>query len=83
MVCAGCGRARGLEQHVVRGAKAAKVTLFNNEQFDCIVKGAEPDKDLALLQVVGRKWPWRPVTVGSSSSLQVLPGPEEGQFSGF
>lgn len=61
------------EQHVVRGAKAAKVTLFNNEQFDCVVKGAEPDKDLALLQVVGRKWPWRPVLLGSSSGLQVAP----------
>ncbi len=56
---------------MVRGAKAAKVTLFNNEQFDCVVKGAEPDKDLALLQVVGRKWPWKPVTVGSSNALQV------------
>ena len=57
---------------VVQGAKTAKITLFNNQSYDAELKGAEPDKDLAVLKIL-RPAKCVPISVGSSSGLQVTP----------
>ncbi|KAK9810085.1 hypothetical protein WJX72_004555 [[Myrmecia] bisecta] len=57
--------------HVIQRASAAKVTLYNNETYNAVLRGAEPDKDLAVLKIEGGPLPFRPVSVGSSHSLQV------------
>ena len=59
---------------VVRGAQSAKITLFNNQSFDAELKGSEPDKDLAVLKIVRpSNAKFVPISVGSSSGLQVWP----------
>lgn len=57
---------------VIRNAKAARVTLWNNKTYDATLRGVEPDKDLAVLKIQNPgNEPLRPVGVGSSSGLQV------------
>ena len=57
---------------VVRGAKSAKITLYNNQSYDAELKGSEPDKDLAVLKITQpSNAKFVPISVGSSSGLQV------------
>ena len=60
--------------HVVRGARAVQVTLFDKRTINAKVVGADQDKDVAVLQLdlaeeeVGKLLP---AEVGSSSNLVV------------
>lgn len=50
------------------------MTLHNNETYDAVLQGAEPDKDLAVLKIVGRSSDtFSPISVGTSSNLQARP----------
>ena len=55
---------------VIRDMSSVKVTLVDNRSYDAVVRGVEPDKDLAVLKIQS---PPRltPISVGSSSGLQV------------
>eukprot|EP00884_Botryococcus_braunii_P003646 jgi/Botrbrau1/13282/Bobra.27_2s0005.3 len=60
--------------HVIRGAAAIKVTLIDSSTYPAKLLGGDPDKDVAVLKlqapdnvVSGLK----PVTVGTSTNLQV------------
>jgi S1-C subfamily serine protease len=59
--------------HVVRGAAALKVTLYDQTTYDAKVLGADPEKDTAVLQLQGVPpgKSLQPVSLGSSSDLQV------------
>ena len=54
---------------VIQDATRAKVSLADNRSFDAVVKGVEPDKDLAVLRIQGPPG-LTPISVGSSSGLQ-------------
>ena len=58
---------------MIKDSTSIKVTLVDNRSFDAELRGAEPDKDLAVLRI---KSPpnLTPVLVGSSSGLQVRLG---------
>jgi hypothetical protein len=69
-----CKVAWGVRTQVIRNAQSARVTLWNNETYEASLQGVEPDKDLAVLKI--KNLPpaaMRPVSVGSSSGLQVCP----------
>ena len=55
---------------MIKDSTSIKVTLADNRSFNAELRGAEPDKDLAVLRI---KSPpnLTPVLVGSSSGLQV------------
>lgn len=64
--------------HVIRNAQSAKVTVtskdgLSTKTFKAIVKGVDPDKDVAVLTIDGNGWPWKPIELSpkSSSKLQV------------
>lgn len=57
--------------HVIQGASKITVTLSNQESYDAILVGTEPDKDLAVLKLAQAPSDLRPIKVGSSSDLQV------------
>lgn len=67
--------------HVIRNAKGAKIIVTDEDgkmsrTYDAKVTGVDPDKDVAVLQVDnGDSVPWRPITIGTSTGLQV------GQFA--
>jgi S1-C subfamily serine protease len=57
--------------HVISGARAARVRLFDGRSFDATLIGASPDHDLAVLQIkVPSNLP-QPIPIGTSSDLQV------------
>jgi S1-C subfamily serine protease len=57
--------------HVIRGAAAAKVTLYDHSSWDARLAGAYADKDLAVLTITAPKEKLRPIVIGSSQDLQV------------
>jgi S1-C subfamily serine protease len=57
--------------HVLQGAHAARVTLADHSTWDARLVGAEPDKDLAVLQIAAPAERLRPLPVGTSADLRV------------
>jgi S1-C subfamily serine protease len=61
--------------HVVRGAAAIRVALYDQSTYNATLVGADPEKDVAVLQLQGltpaRAAALRPVVLGSSSDLAV------------
>jgi S1-C subfamily serine protease len=55
--------------HVVEGASALRVTLFDGDRLDARVLGAAPEFDLAVLDVEGEDLPT--LELGDSDALQV------------
>jgi 2-alkenal reductase len=57
--------------HVVEGASQIEVTFMNGETVDAELVGADPDADLAVIQVDGPETTLQPVTLADSSQVQV------------
>ncbi len=57
--------------HVIEHANKAIVTLSNGEKYPAKLIGTAPDYDIAVLKIDGNKGKLSPVTIGSSSHLQV------------
>jgi len=57
--------------HVVQNAQAAEVTLADGSTWRARPVGAEPDNDLAVLKIDAPRKHLRPISVGSSSDLEV------------
>ncbi len=57
--------------HVVYGANSIKVTLADRSEHKAVVIGADPDHDLAVLQVQAPGDALVPVVVGGSNDLRV------------
>ena len=56
-------------QHVVSGASALKVTLYNGETYDAAVIGGDSDYDVAVIKVDAENL--TPVTLGNSADVNV------------
>jgi S1-C subfamily serine protease len=57
--------------HVVYGASSIKVTLADRSEYKAALIGADPDHDLAVLQIQAPDDALSPVTVGTSHDLRV------------
>lgn len=57
--------------HVVYGASSIKVTLADRSEYKAALIGADPDHDLAVLQIQAPDEALSPVTVGTSHDLRV------------
>jgi S1-C subfamily serine protease len=57
--------------HVVYGASAIKVTLADRSEHQARVVGADPDHDLAVLQIQVPETMLEPLAIGSSQDLRV------------
>jgi S1-C subfamily serine protease len=57
--------------HVIQGAPAARVTLWNHKTYEARVVGVSPAHDLAVLRISAPKTELQPIVVGTSSDLQV------------
>jgi S1-C subfamily serine protease len=57
--------------HVIYGANAIKVTLADRSEYPAKVVGADPDHDLAVLQIQVPDTMLEPLAVGSSQDLRV------------
>ncbi|HVU89644.1 MAG TPA: trypsin-like peptidase domain-containing protein [Pirellulales bacterium] len=57
--------------HVVEGAKAIEVSLYNGQSYSGKLVGADPSSDLAVLSIEAPPDSLFPVTIGDSSSLKV------------
>ncbi|KAL6750928.1 trypsin-like cysteine/serine peptidase domain-containing protein [Haematococcus lacustris] len=57
--------------HVIHQASTAQVTLANNQKYTASLRGAEPDKDLAVLKIDAPSGVLVPVEVGVSNRLVV------------
>jgi S1-C subfamily serine protease len=57
--------------HVIQGASGARVTLADQSVWDAQLVGAAPDQDLAVLYINAPKQQLAPMTIGTSSDLQV------------
>jgi S1-C subfamily serine protease len=57
--------------HVIYGANSIKVTLGDRVEYKAAVIGADPDHDLAVLQIQAPDDVLSPVTVGTSQDLRV------------
>ena len=57
--------------HVIQGASGARVTLADQSGWDAKLVGAAPDQDLAVLYINAPKQQLAPMTIGTSSDLQV------------
>jgi S1-C subfamily serine protease len=57
--------------HVVRGADAARVTLWDQSTYNAQAVGVYPDKDMAVLWINAPKSKLHPIEVGTSHDLQV------------
>ncbi len=57
--------------HVIYGADAITVTLADRTDYKAKVIGADPDHDLAVLQVQAPESALQPVSIGNSQSLRV------------
>jgi putative serine protease PepD len=61
-------------QHVVDGATSVKVQFFDGKTVSATVVGTDPSTDVAVLKVASLPSNVKPLTTGSSSSLQVGDG---------
>ena len=57
--------------HVIYGAHAIKVTLADRSEHQAKVVGADPDHDLAVLQIKAAEHLLEPLAVGASHDLRV------------
>ena len=57
--------------HVIYGADAIKVTLADRSEHQAKLVGADPDHDLAVLQIQGSDGQLEPMVIGSSHDLRV------------
>ncbi len=57
--------------HVIYGADSITVTLADRTEYKAKVVGADPDHDIAVLQIQTSEVTLQPVTIGSSQSLRV------------
>ena len=57
--------------HVVEGAERVTLVFADREELEAKVIGADPDSDLAVLEIQGNKDRIRPVVLGDSDALQV------------
>ncbi|NBR29058.1 MAG: PDZ domain-containing protein [Betaproteobacteria bacterium] len=57
--------------HVIQGASVARVTLFDQSEWNAKLVGAFPDRDLAVLRIDAPRDKLKPIAVGSSSDLAV------------
>lgn len=57
--------------HVIYGASSIKVTLADRSEYRAALIGADPDHDLAVLQIQAPDEALVPVTVGTSHDLRV------------
>ncbi|MBL8850235.1 MAG: trypsin-like peptidase domain-containing protein [Planctomycetaceae bacterium] len=57
--------------HVVEGARQVQVTLFNEEQYDAELVGADPVNDIAVLKIAAPADELFPATLGDSDRLRV------------
>ena len=57
--------------HVINGASFAKVKLHNGKSYKAYLVGAYPRRDIAVLKIDAPSSELKPVTLGSSSNLQV------------
>jgi S1-C subfamily serine protease len=57
--------------HVVRGARRLEVTLPDKTKMDATLVGADPNKDLAVLQIKVGRGRLTPIPIGSSKGLLV------------
>ena len=57
--------------HVVEGADAVEVTLYDGESYPATVVGADPVGDLAVLKIDAPAESLFPIPVGGSANLQV------------
>jgi S1-C subfamily serine protease len=57
--------------HVIYGASSIKVTLADRTEYQAKVVGADPDHDLAVLQIQVPDGRLEPLTIGSSHDLRV------------
>jgi len=57
--------------HVIYGANSIKVTLADRSEYKAALIGADPDHDLAVLQIQAPEEALWPVTVGTSQDLRV------------
>lgn len=57
--------------HVIYGANAIKVTLADRSEHQAKVVGADPDHDLAVLQIQVPETALEPLAIGSSQDLRV------------
>ncbi len=57
--------------HVIYGADSITVTLADRTEYKAKVIGADPDHDVAVLQIQASESTLQPVTIGNSQSLRV------------
>jgi len=57
--------------HVIRSADRAYVTLADHSTWDATVLGASPEDDMAVLQISAPQAQLHPIPLGSSKDLQV------------
>lgn len=57
--------------HVIRGANAIRVRLYDHSTWPATVVGAEQSKDLAVLRIRAPRSKLRPIRLGRSANLQV------------
>lgn len=57
--------------HVIQGGTRLTVTLSDESEWEAKHVGSEPDKDLAVLKIDAPPELLRPITLGTSSDLQV------------
>ncbi|MCS6897132.1 MAG: trypsin-like peptidase domain-containing protein [Nitrospira sp.] len=57
--------------HVIYGASSIKVTLADRSEYQARVVGADPDHDLAVLQILAPDGSLEPLAIGTSSDLRV------------
>lgn len=57
--------------HVIYGAHSIKVTLADRSEYKAVLIGADPDHDLAVLQIQLTEGSLEPLAVGTSNDLRV------------
>ena len=57
--------------HVIQGASVARVTLYDQSEWNAKLVGAFPDRDLAVLRIDAPRERLKPIAIGSSRDLAV------------
>ena len=69
--CLGAGRGNIVTNyHVIYGADSITVTLADRTEIKAKVVGADPDHDIAVLQIQAPESVLQPVTIGNSQALR-------------